>query len=304
VGNHEAETESDMNWLVEYNKNGTTLPKIVRKGPTGTEETTYSFDWGQCHFIALNQYYDGNSMIGADGNIVPELMEWLEDDLAATDKKYIFVLGHEPMIPIPDMDNGRIRHQGDSLDKYPKMLHRFHQLMLKFGVTAYMCGHTHSTSYSMMNGVWQLDAGHSRGIEEDSAPMQLFNMVVREVERNMQNGLTEQQAVQKYYEENTKQVKKTMFHSRLVVGVPEYKKIGDQEGLEAFHKFYREFKKGGAERDARIETFWENSEYRKSTFFKLYVGRDQIKVEIYRDDARGGEYSLRETLYLDGKRNN
>ena len=162
-GNHESEDESYMAWLRSYNKDGKTLPNIVRKGPPGCEETTYSFDWANCHFVALNQYYDGKVDDGTDGDIVPELLEWLENDLAATNKKNIFVFGHEPMVAMPDMDMGRIRHQGDSLDKYPKKLFRFYQLMRKYNVKAYFCGHTHSASYANINGVWQIDVGRQSG---------------------------------------------------------------------------------------------------------------------------------------------
>ena len=34
VGNHEAETPSDMTWLRNFNLNGTALPNIVNSGPT------------------------------------------------------------------------------------------------------------------------------------------------------------------------------------------------------------------------------------------------------------------------------
>ena len=129
VGNHELDDSSSMVYLRNYNKNGNTLPNIVRTGPEGSVETTYSFDWGNNHFVVLNQYFDGQSDMGTDGELVPELLDWLEKDLTNTRKKYIFVFGHEPLIAMPDMDNGRLRHQDDSLYKYPKSSFKFHQLL-------------------------------------------------------------------------------------------------------------------------------------------------------------------------------
>ena len=116
LGNHDPESPSSMEYLREYS---TTLPNIVNSGPKGCEETTFSFDYGDAHFVVLNQYFDGTRDWGLKGDVVPELLEWLEADLEATTKDRVFVFGHEPLIAMPDMDNGRIRHQGDSLDENP-----------------------------------------------------------------------------------------------------------------------------------------------------------------------------------------
>jgi hypothetical protein len=120
MGNHDSEAEVDLEALRTMNAGGNTLPGVMRIGPPGSEETTYSFEWGDCHFVVLNQYFDGHSDIGTDGDIVPELLEWLERDLAENTKRYVFVAGHEPLISIPDMDTGRLRHEDDSLNKYVK----------------------------------------------------------------------------------------------------------------------------------------------------------------------------------------
>lgn len=295
-GNHEMEFEQDIQWIQKYNKNS--LPNVVKFGPSGTEELTYSFDWGNCHFIVLNQYYDGKSINGTDGDIVPELMTWLENDLTASKKKFIFVFGHEPIVSVPDMDNGRIRHQGDSLDKYPKNAFRFHQLLLKHKVTAYFCGHTHSTSFAKINGLWQLDTGHSRGIEEDSEPMVLFDLVSKDIKKNKVDETGNRSLLQQYYNDNKKQVKKTIFYLRYY-DVDSYKVITDDDAIEGFYKFYDEFSQGGESKQNIIDTFWENCEYRKSTFLKIYVTNEKVKAEIYRDDAHGGKYTWRQTIILD-----
>ena len=182
LGNHDPESPSTMRYLRKYNQ---TVPNVVNRGPEGCETTTFSFDWANTHFVVLNQYYDGVNDWGLKGDVVPELLEWLEADLAATPKKHIFVFGHEPLMAMPDMDNGRIRHQGDSLDENPENAFAFHQLLLKYGVDAYVCGHTHNTSYAKINGLWQIDAGHARGLEEASYADQMYEAIGRAIEEGL-----------------------------------------------------------------------------------------------------------------------
>ncbi len=164
VGNHEAETPSDMAWLRNFNPDGDSLPYIVNAGPAGCEETTYSFDFGNTHFIQINEYYDGESDTGTYGDVTDALYNWLEADLQSTLKEHIIVLGHEPAWPQPDRDSGRMRHLGDSLDQYPDNRDRFWVLLREYNVAAYLCGHTHNFSAVNIDGVWQIDGGHSRGI--------------------------------------------------------------------------------------------------------------------------------------------
>ena len=162
IGNHEMETPKDMQWLRQYWREK--LADHVSAGPEGSKETTYSFDYKNAHFIVVNEYYDGKSDTGTDGDVSDALYEWVKNDLAKTSKPFIFVAGHEPFISIPDVENGRQRHQGDSLDEHPENSHRFMKLLRQHHVTAYINGHTHSFSYAKINGVWQIDAGHARGI--------------------------------------------------------------------------------------------------------------------------------------------
>jgi len=133
------------------------------------EETTYSFDFENTHFVVLNEYYDGNSDTGTDGDICDSLYQWLKKDLELNSKPLIFVFGHEPIVSIPDADNGRHRHRGDNLDAHTENNHRFQKLLRKHIVTAYVCGHTHDFSFAKINGLWQLDAAHSRGIGDRGA---------------------------------------------------------------------------------------------------------------------------------------
>jgi predicted phosphodiesterase len=166
VGNHEAETESDMSWLREYNRHGNILPNIVRSGPANGAETTYSLDYGEVHFVVLNEYYDGQNDHASDGDVGDALYNWLVTDLQMNSKPLVFVIGHEPAYPQPDQESGRLRRVNESLDKYPAHRDRFWQLLANYQVLSYLCGHTHNYSVQQFNGVWQIDAGHARGIAD------------------------------------------------------------------------------------------------------------------------------------------
>lgn len=180
VGNHElpeagseAYDGANMEWLRAYNydNNGVgTPPDIVNTGPSGCPETTYSFDYENAHFVVVNEYCNTGGDDLTDGDIPDHLYQWLANDLAATDKTHTFIFGHEPAYPQPDADNGRARHMGDSLNKYPANRDRFWELLKEAGVVAYFCGHTHNYSAVKIDGIWQLDSGHSRGQGDTEAP--------------------------------------------------------------------------------------------------------------------------------------
>jgi predicted phosphodiesterase len=180
VGNHElpgAGSEAfygaNMDWLrsYDYDPNGSgTPPDIVNIGPSGCPTTTYSFDYENAHFVMLNEYCDIGGDTATDGDIPDHLYEWLAADLAATAKPIIFVFGHEPAYPQPDADNGRLRHLGDSLDKYTAHRDRFWNLLKDERVLVYVCGHTHNYSIIQIDDMWQLDVGHARGAGDTGAP--------------------------------------------------------------------------------------------------------------------------------------
>ncbi|UCD37445.1 MAG: metallophosphoesterase [Fidelibacterota bacterium] len=296
IGNHELESPDYLDYLRSVNAGGTTLPNIVRAGPPGSLETTYSFDWGACHFVVLNQYFDGESDTGTDGDVVPELLDWLERDLSENTKGLIFVFGHEPLIAIPDMHNGRLRHQGDSLDKYMKNWHRFHQLLLKHDVTVYICGHTHNTSVAKINGLWQIDVGHARGTE-DLFPALLYSRLVEAVETGQRLGKREDEIIAEFFRPRMYGVKKTLYYSELTNGIS-YKQLADQPGLEALMTFYSTIQQDPEVLDQYCQRYWDNWNLTRSTFVRMRIKREQVTAEIYRNNARGGPYTLTHTQII------
>ena len=286
LGNHDPESPSTMRYLRKYNQ---TVPNVVNLGPEGCETTTFSFDWANTHFVVLNQYYDGVNDWGLKGDVVPELLEWLEADLAATAKTHIFVFGHEPLVPMPDMDNGRIRHQGDSLDEHPETAFAFHQLLLKYGVDAYFCGHTHNTSYAKINGLWQLDPGHARGLEEASYADQMYAAIGRAIEEGRQRGVGEANSLRQLYRDDPYHIDYWF----------KYLGLKDQPVIQTLAQFYDKYGNDPTARDRYYEAQIEGRGQTRSTFMKVFVGSDEVTVEIYRDDAHGGPYTLRKTVLLD-----
>lgn len=286
LGNHDPESPSSMEYLREYSMS---VPNVVNRGPEGCEATTYSFDWGNTHFVVLNQYYDGINDWGLKGAVVPELLEWLEADLEATTKKHIFVFGHEPLVAMPDMDNGRIRHQGDSLDEDPENAVAFHQVLLKYGVDAYICGHTHNTSYAKINGLWQLDAGHARGLEEDSYADQMYAAIGRAIEEGRQRGEGEGSSLRQLYRDDAYHVDRWF----------KYLGLEEQPVIQTLAQFYTEYASDPEAPARYYEKQIEGRGQTRSTFLKVFVDSDHIRVEVFRDDARGGPYALRETVFLE-----
>jgi hypothetical protein len=177
IGNHEAETPEDLAWLRAWAEGS--IPGLVRQGPASCKATAYSFDHGIAHFVVLNQYCDGKSEHGVKGDVLQVVHDWLATDLAVNTKPVVFVVGHEPLVAMPDMDNGRVRHKGDSLDAHPANAKRFLDLMRQYRVKAYLTSHTHNTSVTNLNGVWQIDSGHARGLGDKGARSTFLKLHVK-----------------------------------------------------------------------------------------------------------------------------
>jgi hypothetical protein len=170
VGNHELpgagnepSSGANMAWLRAFDYGS------VNPGPAGCPTTTFSWDYNDAHFVMLNEYCDLAGDTVTQGDIPDHLFNWLVNDLESSAKPFKFVIGHEPAYPQPDADNGRLRRADESLNQYPEHRDRFWELLKAEGVAAYLCGHTHNYSLEKINGVWQLDAGHARGLGDPGA---------------------------------------------------------------------------------------------------------------------------------------
>jgi hypothetical protein len=147
-----------------------TIPGLVRRGPPGAELTTYAFDFGNSHFVAVNDYFDDRVTATGKGSLAGVTLSWLENDLASTTKPMIWVIGHQPLESLPDMDTGRVRHLGESVSTNAPAAKRFVELLHEYRVRAYICGHTHNASITKVQDVWQADSGHARGGGDVGSP--------------------------------------------------------------------------------------------------------------------------------------
>jgi predicted phosphodiesterase len=193
VGNHEIETPEDMAWVQAWADRG--IPHLVREGPPGAELTTYSFDFGNSHFVAVNDYFDNRAMVKSRGAIAEATLAWLENDLATTKQQHIWVIGHQPIESLPDMDTGRVRHHGESVSTNSAAAQRFVALLQQYRVRAYLCGHTHNASVAKVRGIWQADSGHGRGAGDKGSPSTFLKFRVKgpsawvDVYRSKTNGM-------------------------------------------------------------------------------------------------------------------
>ena len=194
IGNHEEETGADMQWLRnEYDSgNGVRTPLNVLTnddGPAGTRRVMYTWDCGDAHFVATNQYWNGGPTEGAgtdisrddtarSGDVVGPLRDWLSADLASNTRPFVFVFGHEPAYPQPWQ-----RHSGDSLDAYPANRDAFWQVLEDHGVQVFLCGHTHQYARSRPGTVTEhLDAGNAGNWPDAGEGLTYFDVVVSDTQ--------------------------------------------------------------------------------------------------------------------------
>lgn len=142
-GNHEYDDPANIDWLRNYNWN--VFGRPINSGPSGGENTTYSFDAGPVHIVMLNEFYENGTDVGTDdqSDVVPALREWLANDLANTDKRWKLVFGHEPAWSYTDEQDGSRRHFDDALMRFPSSRDAFWNVLNQYDVTAYVHGSTH-----------------------------------------------------------------------------------------------------------------------------------------------------------------
>jgi hypothetical protein len=168
VGDHDAHSPESMTWFRAWAGNG--IPHLARRGPKSAAGTIYSLDFANSHFAVLSCYFNGRTNTSDIPDLSDATIAWLKQDLEATHKPLVWVVCHKPIECLPDMDSGRVRHQGDSLILDPERRRAFEQLLKTFQVKALLCGHTHNCSVSKVQGIWQADSGHARGAGDPGAP--------------------------------------------------------------------------------------------------------------------------------------
>lgn len=72
---------------------------LPQNGPEGLKEHHYSFDYGNAHFVVLD-----SNLMGSEGELSIAGMNWLQNDLQNSNKKWKFVMFHHPPYGVDSRD--------------------------------------------------------------------------------------------------------------------------------------------------------------------------------------------------------
>lgn len=113
------------------------LPRNAELGglASGTE-AYYSFDYGDIHFICLDSYDSNRTTNGA-------MLTWLENDIAATNQKWIIAYWHHPPYT-------KGSHNSDTEGALIDMRQNALPILENYGVDLVFSGHSHSFERSFL----------------------------------------------------------------------------------------------------------------------------------------------------------
>ena len=157
-GNHDVSTSNSENiWRSKMD--------MPLNGPTGYQETVWSFDHENAHFVGLNSNHYG------EAHLIQEA--WLIDDLNNTTQQHIFTMCHEPAF-------SKGAHMGSHLGTYPAERDDFWNILASHNSGLFFCGHEHYYSFSREGSVYQLINGPSGGGPRGGFPNTIgqYNYVV------------------------------------------------------------------------------------------------------------------------------
>ncbi|HWN96249.1 MAG TPA: metallophosphoesterase [Methylomirabilota bacterium] len=138
LGNHDADSVGSPGQFPYFDI--FTFPKNGEAGgvPSGTEKY-YSFDYANIHFICLDSH---SSSRAGDG----PMLNWLREDLAATDKDWIIAFWHHPPY-------SKGTHDSDTEIQLVEMRQQAVPILESHGVDLVLCGHSHVYERSyLLNG--------------------------------------------------------------------------------------------------------------------------------------------------------
>jgi predicted phosphodiesterase len=146
-GNHDrtSSEKSDASWSRSFN--------FPANGPDGFKDFTYSFDYKNSHFIALDSEKP-------DEHIVNNTQRnWLEQDLSKNTKENTFVFFHEPAF--------QMCQDPDSLVSKPAERDALWNILKKYKVTAIFNGHCHMFARRVQDGIHQFVVGDTDSTADD-----------------------------------------------------------------------------------------------------------------------------------------
>ena len=139
IGNHDGRSADSKNESGPYYDIFTFPRKGEIGGLASGTEAYYSFDYADIHFVCLDSYHSKRSAGGA-------MMTWLENDLAATDQKWIIAFWHHPPYT-------KGSHDSDTEKELIDMRQIALPVLERHGVDLVFTGHSHSYERSyLING--------------------------------------------------------------------------------------------------------------------------------------------------------
>jgi predicted phosphodiesterase len=133
-------------------------------------ELYYSFTVGNSLFVVLDSFIDDQEQ-----KITGAQYKWLEGILANSTRKHAFIFMHHPLYT----EQGKGKHSGGGLDKYPADRDKLEALFVKSKIDAVFAGHEHFYQRKTIDGITHVITGGGGaplyGEEKDGA----FNHFVR-----------------------------------------------------------------------------------------------------------------------------
>jgi hypothetical protein len=163
IGNHDALYAGPVTQVGPY-FDMFSLPRLGEAGgaASGTE-AFYSFDYANIHFICLDSYVSDRSPGGP-------MLTWLQNDLAATTRKWIIAFWHHPPYSMGT-------HESDTERRLVDMRENAVPILESYGADLVLSGHSHSYERS-----YQLH-GHY-GTSETLTPDMIVNGGDGHINRN------------------------------------------------------------------------------------------------------------------------
>lgn len=114
------------------------------------ERRYWSFDYGPIHVCVLDQYPDYYTLMGMEGYIDDMQLEWIEQDLSATDKPWKIIVLHEPGWSCEGSSSGY------SHPNNPDVQGLLQPLLEQYGVQILFSAHNHYYARACKNGVYHI----------------------------------------------------------------------------------------------------------------------------------------------------
>ncbi len=120
-------------------------------GVSSGSEAYYSFDYGNIHFVSLDSYIIESNTFRLFDLAGPQV-QWLQQDLAANNKKWTIVYLHHPPYTMGS-------HNSDTEDELVKIRENIAPILEQYDVDLVLSGHSHSYERSkLMKGHFGLES--------------------------------------------------------------------------------------------------------------------------------------------------